>query len=88
MRHTREKSEMFCFSGFPIDSEGDIKWMNNVSSNRKPKLILKLCGSQDGVRSSNPTRDVGVFQSSCCPAVARVFLRVHRGSKKRQRKRI
>jgi len=56
-------------------------------SNRKPKLILTLCGPQDGVRISNPARDVGVFQS-CCPAIARVFCQVHRGSKKRQRKRI
>jgi len=56
-------------------------------SNRKPKPILTLCGPQDDVRSSNPARDV-CFQSSCCPAIARVFCRVHRRSKKRQRKRI
>jgi hypothetical protein len=57
-------------------------------SNRKPKLTLSLWGLQDGVRISNPARDVGVFQSSCCPTIPRVFCRVHRGSKKGQTKRI
>jgi hypothetical protein len=80
-----------CFASHVLGStvkEVKYGWIINVSFQQEAKTDPLIMGLQDGVRISNPARDVGVFQSSCCPTIAGVFCRVHRGSKKGQTKRI